>query len=86
MVSPIIFAPLPIPHNASGLSSLTFVGMLVVLIVLEHLGKPRSTVLWMLLGYIIGLVYGHGDMGGLLGSVVGIFLGLASARISARKS
>ena len=80
-----MFAPLPIPHNASQLFWLTFWGMLAVMIVLERLGKPRSVALWMTLGYIVGLFYGRGDKGGLIGSSIGILLGFASVWISARK-
>ena len=59
---------------------------MVVLIVLERLGKPRSVALWMALGSIVGLFYGRGDMGGLVGSFIGLLLGFASAWISARKA
>lgn len=85
-MSPIAFVPLTIPHNASRLFWLTFVGMLMIVGILERLGKPRSVAVWMALGYIVGLFYGRGDMGGLLGAFSGFFLGVASACISARKS
>jgi hypothetical protein len=59
--------------------------MMVVAIVLKRRGAPPSVTVWMTLGYLVGLFSGHRDAGGLIGSAVGILLGLASARIASRK-
>ncbi len=64
---------------------MTLAGVLVAGAVLERLDAPRSVRVWMCLGYLFGLFYGNGDRGGLAGCVAGLLLGLASAKIAARK-
>lgn len=79
-MSPLIFAPMPLPHHASKLFWFTFVGILAGAGILNHFGAPRSAPLWIVFGYFVGLAYG-GDVGGIVGSAAGLLLGLLSARL-----
>ncbi len=81
-MSPLVFAPIPLPHHASGLFWFTFAGILAGAGLLNRVGAPRSAWLWIVLGYVVGLFYG--DVGGLVGSVVGVLLGLLFASLSSK--
>lgn len=81
-MSPLIFAPMPLPHDISGWFTIAWV--LLIGLILERRGEPRSVLLWMALGLICGLFYGRGDVGGAFGAFVGALIGLASARVNSK--
>ena len=59
--------------------------VLLIGLILERRGEPRSVMVWTALGFIFGLFYGHGDVGGAIGAFVGALIGLASARVTSKK-
>ncbi len=79
-MSPLIFVPAQFPHDARGW--LTAGWVLLIGVVLHRRGEPRSALVWLLLGYFVGRIYGRGDWGGAAGAVVGALAGIASARIN----
>jgi membrane associated rhomboid family serine protease len=82
-MSPLIFAPMPLPHDISGW--LTTAAVILIGLILERRGEPRSVLVLLALGFICGLIYGRGDAGGVVGAVVGAFVGLAAARLNTKK-
>lgn len=74
-----MFVPTPLPHDMSGW--LTIAWVLLIGLVVELRGEPRSVQVWIALGFICGLIFGRGDAGGAVGAFVGAFVGLASARV-----
>ena len=84
-MSPLIFAPMPLPRHAGPLFWGTLAFMIAVAVVFDRYDLPRSVSLCMGLGYLVGLFAGHGEVGGLVGVLTGIALSLAYAKVSARK-
>jgi hypothetical protein len=78
-VSPFLFTPTPLP-KAPG-DWLLVLWLVAVWFVLERFGKARSAILWVVCGFLVGMFYGGGNVGGFAGSLVGIVLGLGYARI-----
>lgn len=79
-----MFAPLPpLPKHMTPLGWFALALLFVVGLIGLRRGM-RSMPLWTGLGFVLGMFYGRGDVGAIVGIGVGVVLSLLAEKISAR--